>query len=83
FFAVCRGNALSLFRAEEIDLLVRGTDEPLDIAWLLPVAMYDHWKLSIPGKEPMVNWFWEFWQRVFHCPKKDSEFHYRERALLR
>ncbi|RAL58815.1 hypothetical protein DID88_009125 [Monilinia fructigena] len=28
FFTVCGGNALSLFRPEEIELLIRGSDEP-------------------------------------------------------
>ncbi|KAI7863731.1 hypothetical protein BDF14DRAFT_1876193 [Spinellus fusiger] len=31
FYHVCGGNALSLFRPEEIELLVRGSDEPLEI----------------------------------------------------
>ncbi|KAK7509332.1 uncharacterized protein IWZ02DRAFT_160426 [Phyllosticta citriasiana] len=44
FFTVCGGNALSLFRSEEIELLVRGSDEPLDVASLRLVASYDGWK---------------------------------------
>ncbi|KAK7755672.1 putative E3 ubiquitin-protein ligase [Diatrype stigma] len=43
FFTVCGGNALSLFRPEEIELLVRGSDEPLDI-------------LSIKGSTEYTNW---------------------------
>ncbi|KAF2238313.1 HECT-domain-containing protein [Viridothelium virens] len=43
FFTVCGGNALSLFRPEEIELLVRGSDEPLDVAALRAVAVYDAW----------------------------------------
>ncbi|ORE10196.1 hypothetical protein BCV72DRAFT_302155 [Rhizopus microsporus var. microsporus] len=31
FYHVCGGNALSLFRPEEIELLIRGSDEPLEI----------------------------------------------------
>ena len=31
FYHVCGGNALSLFRPQEIELLVRGSDEPLEI----------------------------------------------------
>ncbi|KAI7901092.1 uncharacterized protein BX663DRAFT_544279 [Cokeromyces recurvatus] len=31
FYLVCGGNALSLFRPEEIELLIRGSDEPLAI----------------------------------------------------
>ncbi|KAL8788084.1 MAG: hypothetical protein Q9213_001842 [Squamulea squamosa] len=60
FFSVCGGNALSLFRPEEIELLVRGSDEPLDVSTLRAVAIYDGWK----GKEgveaePVIAWFWQ------------------------
>ena len=60
FFTVCAGNALSLFRPEEIELLVRGSDEPLDVATLRTVAVYDNWSTGCdPTKEPVVMWFWE------------------------
>ncbi|KAI0124970.1 HECT-domain-containing protein [Xylariales sp. AK1849] len=63
FFTVCAGNALSLFRPEEIELLVRGSDEPLDIASLRAVATYTSWDNSKseqePEHEPTVDWFWE------------------------
>lgn len=64
FFTVCGGNALSLFRPEEIELLVRGSDEPLDISSLRAVATYEHWPTAHPEKEPVVNWFWEFFSGV-------------------
>ena len=66
FFTVCGGNALSLFRPEEIELLVRGSDEPLDIASLRAVATYEGWpKGKIPSdQQPQVVWFWDFFQRV-------------------
>ena len=66
FFTVCGGNALSLFRPEEIELLVRGSDEPLDIASLRAVATYEGWPKSRapPDQQPQVVWFWEFFQRV-------------------
>ena len=60
FFTVCGGNALSLFRPEEIDLLVRGSDEPLDVATLRGVATYDNWQKRNPEAEPVVQWFWRF-----------------------
>ena len=50
FFTVCRGNALSLFRPEEIELLVRGSDEPLDIDSLKAVAEYENWKRQVPQR---------------------------------
>jgi len=60
FFTVCGGNALSLFRPEEIELLVRGSDEPLDVATLRTVAIYDGWdKSRNPADEPVISWFWD------------------------
>ncbi|KAH7040643.1 uncharacterized protein B0I36DRAFT_371206 [Microdochium trichocladiopsis] len=59
FFTVCGGNALSLFRAEEIELLVRGSAEPLDIASLQGAAEYSNWSKDFtPDTEPTVQWFW-------------------------
>ncbi|KAJ5893401.1 hypothetical protein N7495_005092 [Penicillium taxi] len=59
FFTVCGGNALSLFRPEEIELLVRGSDEALDVMSLQAVATYDNWSSSRPESIPVVQWFWE------------------------
>ena len=60
FFTVCGGNALSLFRPEEIELLVRGSDEPLDVESLHAVAIYDSWGGLPKGEEdPVITWFWE------------------------
>lgn len=59
FFTVCGGNALSLFRPEEIELLVRGSEEALDVASLRAVATYDNWSNPRPEMEPVVQWFWE------------------------
>ncbi|KAI5466891.1 hypothetical protein BGZ63DRAFT_458978 [Mariannaea sp. PMI_226] len=63
FYTVCGGNALSLFRPEEIELLIRGSDEELDISSLRGVAEYDNWGTKNPdGSEPMIDWFWETFQ---------------------
>ena len=60
FYTVCGGNALSLFRPEEIELLVRGSDEALDISTLRAVAIYDGWGKGVnPANEPSVSWFWD------------------------
>lgn len=65
FFTVCGGNALSLFRPEEIELLIRGSDEPLDVNSLRAVASYDGWPKSVPSQEqPQVIWFWDFFGRL-------------------
>ena len=69
FFTVCAGNALSLFRPEEIELLVRGSDEPLDIVSLRAVAEYTNWpKSSVPELEPVLQWFWNTFERA--APKE-------------
>ncbi|KAI4177337.1 MAG: hypothetical protein LQ343_000317 [Gyalolechia ehrenbergii] len=63
FFSVCGGNALSLFRPEEIELLVRGSDEPLDVATLRAVAIYDGWKKGGgPADDAVIAWFWELFE---------------------
>ncbi|CAK4033330.1 E3 ubiquitin- ligase HUL4 [Lecanosticta acicola] len=68
FFTVCAGNALSLFRAEEIELLIRGSDEALDVDSLRAVAVYENWKhfqpphaqIANPSESvPVIGWFWE------------------------
>ena len=72
FFTVCGGNALSLFRPEEIELLVRGSDEPLDVATLQAVANYEGWgKLNPAADEPVIAWFWEIF-RDANPPKQRS-----------
>lgn len=70
FFTVCGGNALSLFQPEEIELLVRGSDEPLDVPSLKAVAIYEGWHvgsgearraITNPAKQlPLLRWFWDF-----------------------
>ncbi|KAF3921372.1 hypothetical protein ABW20_dc0108089 [Dactylellina cionopaga] len=58
FWTVCGGNALSLFQPDEIELLVRGSDEPLDVTALRAVATYENWTTS-PRDVNVVKWFWE------------------------
>jgi len=65
FFTVCGGNALSLFRPEEIELLIRGSDEPLDISSLRAVSVYENWSARDPiQKEEVVQWFWDSFERA-------------------
>lgn len=65
FFTVCGGNALSLFQPEEIELLVRGSEEPLDVPSLKAVAAYENWRELVPNCQdpaaevPLVGWFWD------------------------
>jgi E3 ubiquitin-protein ligase HECTD2 len=77
FYTVCGGNALALFRPEEIELMVRGSDEPLDVPTLRAVATYENWPTSQhndkptkdtnsetePSSEPTITWFWDFLAR--------------------
>ncbi|KAI9792430.1 MAG: putative E3 ubiquitin-protein ligase [Peltula sp. TS41687] len=69
FYTVCGGNALSLFRPEEIELLVRGSDEALDVSSLRGVASYENWAGGSSSNDPsdteaVVGWFWDFFGRV-------------------
>ncbi|TDZ23474.1 putative E3 ubiquitin-protein ligase mug30 [Colletotrichum orbiculare MAFF 240422] len=65
FYTVCGGNALSLFRPEEIELLVRGSDTALDVDALRGVAEYDNWGIRNPdGVEPVVGWFWDTFKKA-------------------
>lgn len=65
FFTVCGGNALSLFRPEEIELLIRGSDEPLDVASLRVVSTCENWGVpNAADTEPVVGWFWESFQKA-------------------
>lgn len=76
FFTVCAGNALSLFRAEEIELLVRGAaDARLDVDALKAVAVYEGFRsreagnlpikgADVPEKVEIVKWFWEFFREA-------------------
>ncbi|KAL8694400.1 MAG: hypothetical protein Q9218_000966 [Villophora microphyllina] len=65
FFSVCGGNALSLFRAEEIELLVRGSEEQLDVGALRAVAIYDGWeKKNVVEEEAVVKWFWDLFSEA-------------------
>ncbi|KAF3180476.1 putative E3 ubiquitin-protein ligase [Orbilia oligospora] len=59
FWTVCGGNALTLFQPDEIELLVRGSDEPLDVTALRAVATYENWSTSSPHEVNLVRWFWE------------------------
>ncbi|KAI4256761.1 MAG: hypothetical protein LQ352_001944 [Teloschistes flavicans] len=60
FFSVCGSNALSLFCPEEIELLIRGSAETLDVSALRAVAIYDGWKKrTVVEDEALIEWFWE------------------------
>ncbi|KAK4162287.1 putative E3 ubiquitin-protein ligase [Cladorrhinum sp. PSN259] len=72
FFTVCGGNALSLFRPEEIELLVRGDGgdggQGIDVEGLRAVAEYEGFGIEVKGgkegDEVMKGWFWEIFGRA-------------------
>ncbi|KTW26061.1 uncharacterized protein T551_03633 [Pneumocystis jirovecii RU7] len=66
FYHVCGGNALSLFRPEEIELLIRGSPESLDVDQLRSVTVYDSLNsLEInPEEESVIEWFWSIFKEM-------------------
>ncbi|GAA6046592.1 hypothetical protein JCM3770_006226 [Rhodotorula araucariae] len=54
FHEVCAGNALSLFKAQELELVVRGSTEALDVDALRGVTAYE----GFAPDEPTVDAFW-------------------------
>lgn len=48
FNEVCAGNALSLFKAQELELVVRGSPEPLDVQALKGVTVYEGFSADEP-----------------------------------
>uniref|UniRef100_A0A060SZV9 HECT-type E3 ubiquitin transferase n=1 Tax=Blastobotrys adeninivorans TaxID=409370 RepID=A0A060SZV9_BLAAD len=64
FYKVVGGNALTLFRPEEIELLIRGSPEPIDVDALRSVTKYQHWgpKGYDASEELVIKWFWKYFQ---------------------
>ncbi|KAF9980273.1 putative E3 ubiquitin-protein ligase [Modicella reniformis] len=58
FYQVCGGDALSLFRPEEIESLVRGSAEPLDIDRLKSVTVYE----GFNEKHEVIRNFWSIFK---------------------
>ncbi|CDZ97187.1 E3 ubiquitin protein ligase [Phaffia rhodozyma] len=55
WLSVCEGNALSLFHAEEISLLVCGSPDSLDVAQLRGVTVYE----GCSAEDELIESFWE------------------------
>jgi hypothetical protein len=60
FYHVCGGNALSLFQPEEIELLVRGSAEPLEIDELQAVTVYELFRED----EDTIKNFWDIFRNM-------------------
>ncbi|GAA6035922.1 hypothetical protein JCM8097_005167 [Rhodosporidiobolus ruineniae] len=54
FHEVCAGNALSLFKAAELELVVRGSDEPLEVDQLRAMTVYEGFEAG----DPTIELFW-------------------------
>ncbi|GAA5898192.1 hypothetical protein JCM8208_000178 [Rhodotorula glutinis] len=59
FHEVCAGSALSLFKAQELELVVRGSTEALDVDALRGVTVYE----GFSPDEPTIDAFWS----TFHA----------------
>lgn len=66
FYKVAGGNSLTLFRPEEIELLIRGSPEPVDVDALRSVTKYQHWgpKKYDAENDPVIKWFWSFFKSL-------------------
>lgn len=62
FHSVAGSNALTLFQPSEIELLIEGSDEPLDIPALRAITRYKHWTPPYvdPNNALVIRWFWRY-----------------------
>ncbi|KAJ1962910.1 putative E3 ubiquitin-protein ligase [Dipsacomyces acuminosporus] len=60
FYYVCGGNALSLFKPEEIELMVHGSDADWDPDQLEAITEYVNFgNDKQPTNKLLITWFWE------------------------
>lgn len=66
FNEVAGGNALTLFRPEEIYWLLRGDRQPLDVQALRSVTKYTKFggRYDQSNREPVIEWFWDYFARI-------------------
>lgn len=67
FFKVVGSNALTLFQPEEVELLIRGSEEPINVDALRAVTRYNHWssRYKNPDQDAqVVNWFWRYFKAL-------------------
>lgn len=73
FFKVVASNALTLFQPEEIELLIHGSDDHIDVDSLRAVTRYNHWspKYSNPDQEcDVIQWFWKYFKSLSTTMKR-------------
>lgn len=65
FYMVCGGNALGLLGPEELELIIRGSGEPLDVHALKAVAVYEGFgPTAAAEQDTVVRWFWGFFEKA-------------------
>ncbi|VVT56094.1 uncharacterized protein SAPINGB_P004805 [Magnusiomyces paraingens] len=67
FYKVAASNSLALFQPEEIQLLINGSDEPIDVDALRAVTQYKHWlpRYSNPDQDvQVIKWFWKYFKSL-------------------
>lgn len=67
FYKVAGSNSLALFQPEEIELLINGSEEPIDVEALRAVTQYNNWtpRYSNPDQDaPVVKWFWKYFKTL-------------------
>lgn len=66
FHQVFQNNAITLFQPCEIEQLVRGSDDSLDIAAFRSVTRYKQWApfYSNVNKALVIRWFWRYFESL-------------------
>ncbi|KAJ1806784.1 putative E3 ubiquitin-protein ligase [Coemansia sp. RSA 2599] len=70
FYYVCGGNALSLFKPEEIELMVHGSGEdwrPEDLRAITEYVGFGRWE---EGEKQLVEWFWAILEEISPADRK-------------
>lgn len=71
FINVVGGNGLSLFLSEEIQLLLCGSDEKVDVEILKSVTNYVGWDTPEAAENStIVQWFWEYMDQMSLADQK-------------
>lgn len=58
---IVSGNALSLFQAEELELMVRGSLEPLDVQQMQLSTRYEN---GFERDHATIKLFWDYFRRL-------------------
>ncbi|KAJ2236002.1 putative E3 ubiquitin-protein ligase [Coemansia sp. RSA 485] len=70
FYYVCGGNALSLFKPEEIELMVHGSGEDWKPEDLRAITEYVGFGRHEREEKQLVDWFWEILQEISEVDRK-------------